>query len=509
MPDETRPFVIPPARPLAVRLGRAVLLFTALLTLIAVGGLWSLAGARRDALRFLEENRETRHAHDLLTALEQIDLLTRLESDRRAAAQPRGGTSVPALLARARQALVAIAGGSPQQDPSIGDHQRREDRLTGELLAALATYEQDPLGPRATAALGRALAAAQRIDAETSQEAYAAAQDLQQRVLWLVPMVGAGALASIAAFIGLAWYVRRQMLLPLAELREGARLFGAGRLAHRLPCASQDEIGSLAEDFNRMAERLARSHADLEEKVRQRTQQWIQAARLADLGTFAAGVAHEVNTPLASIASCAEGLERRLTQGNLAPEEEREYLQTIAREAYRAHETMAGLLAFARPDPGAPRPVALAEIAAEAERLLHHTMAREGIALDLEVPAALPSVEANPAELQQVLLNLIKNALDASPPGGRVRVLGRQEGDEVWLEVHDQGPGVPAADRDRVFDPFFTTKPARQGTGLGLAVSFRIAERHGGRLEHADAPGGGALFRLVLPVPAALAEDAR
>jgi signal transduction histidine kinase len=88
-----------------------------------------------------------------------------------------------------------------------------------------------------------------------------------------------------------------------------------------------------------------------------------------------------------------------------------------------------------------------------------------------------------------------------------VRLGGRQEGEEVWLEVIDQGPGVAAADHDRIFDPFFTTKSAGQGTGLGLAVSFRIAERHGGRLEQANVPGGGALFRLVLPLPSAVPES--
>jgi signal transduction histidine kinase len=503
VPSVTRPLISPPRRPLATRLGRAVALFAALLVLMAGGVLWSLTSAVRDAHRFLEEHRETRHAHRLLAALEQLDLLAQLGGAARPAKSPPAQKAVPRLIAEARESLVAIAGGAPADDPALSVHQRREDRITGELLAALAEYES---GKGSQPALHRALAAAQELDAETAREAFVAAHDLERRVAWLVPALTASTLASIAAFVLLAGFVRQQVLRPLTALREGARMLGAGRLAHRMALDSEDEIGSLSEDFNRMAERLARSRAELEEKVRERTQQWLQAARLADLGTFAAGVAHEVNTPLASIASCAEGLERRLASGGLSPEEQREYLQTIAREAYRAHETMAGLLSLARPDPGEVRPVALAEVASDGARLLRHSMDRGGVTLDLAVPADLPLVDANPAEMQQVLLNLLKNALDASPVGGRVRVVGRQEGEEVWLEVTDQGPGVAAADRDRIFDPFFTTKSAGKGTGLGLAVSFRIAERHGGRLEHADVPGGGALFRLVLPLPSPVPE---
>jgi len=130
-----------------------------------------------------------------------------------------------------------------------------------------------------------------------------------------------------------------------------------------------------------------------------------------------------------------------------------------------------------------------------------HELSARGLALEARCDAALAPMRGSPSECKQVLLNLIHNAIDASPAGGRIRVECGREGAEVVLEVEDQGPGIPPEDIERVFDPFFTTKPPGKGTGLGLAIVSRIVEGHGGRIEALNT-GRGALFRVRMPLAA-------
>jgi signal transduction histidine kinase len=249
-----------------------------------------------------------------------------------------------------------------------------------------------------------------------------------------------------------------------------------------------------------MAERLARMQHSLEERVRERTREFINAARLADLGTLAAGIAHEVNTPLASIASCAEGLERRLRAGTATREEELEYLGTITRQAYRAHDIASRLLALARRDSSGPlSTVAVNEAVANAVRLLQHQIEEKGVALDLRLGDDDPWVVANPAEMEQAVVNVLKNAIEASPRGGRITVRTRANEDRASIEVEDEGPGIAPQNSERIFDPFFTTKAPGKGTGLGLPLAYRIVENFGGSIELRNAPGGGAIFDLWLP----------
>jgi signal transduction histidine kinase len=240
---------------------------------------------------------------------------------------------------------------------------------------------------------------------------------------------------------------------------------------------------------------------ELEERVERRTRDFVRAARLAGLGTMAAGIAHEINNPLASIASCAEGLERKLRAGRLEPAQELEYLQIIAREAYRAHEITSRLLEFARGEGTLRVPVSLPDLLREIEVLLDHRLRARGLSLNVRCDGDMPVLEGDPGECKQVLLNLIHNAIDASPQGGSIELVCRRDDGGVVLEVEDQGPGVPAADVDRIFDPFFTTKQPGKGTGLGLAIVHRIVEAHGGTVEVSRSRSGGALFRVRIPAP--------
>jgi signal transduction histidine kinase len=287
-------------------------------------------------------------------------------------------------------------------------------------------------------------------------------------------------------------------------LRAAARRIAAGDLSHRVPLQRRDEVGELAADFNRMAGELADMHADLERRVDERTREFLRAARLAGLGTMAAGVAHEINNPLASIASCAEGLSRRLATGQADAAEQREYLEIIAKEAYRAHEITSRLLEFARSEPGPVVAFGAQELTRDLDVLLRHRLRERGLKLEFEFEAELGVLTGRPGEIKQVLLNLLHNAIDASPPNGRIVLRCRRDDEQLVFEVEDSGPGLPPQIAERAFDPFFTTKPPGKGTGLGLSIVERIVSSQRGRVEALDT-GHGALFRVSIPAPAEVA----
>jgi signal transduction histidine kinase len=280
----------------------------------------------------------------------------------------------------------------------------------------------------------------------------------------------------LAVGIGLSIY--RSVARPVARLSEGAARLAAGDLDARIEIDSPDEFGALARQFNAMT----RSLRDQQERL-------VQSEKLAGIGRLAAGVAHEINNPLAVILGYAKLLQRK-AEGQLA-----EDLGLIQDEALRAQEIVEGLLDLSRPLAAAPEPVDLKELADEAVARLVATDRLAGAAVEVAGAARL---EGHPQKLRQVLLNLIKNGAEAAGAGGKVVVaLTQAAGGGAELVVSDSGPGLPDQASHRLFEPFFTTKPT--GTGLGLAVSLGIVQAHGGTLA-ADSPAGaGARFTVRLP----------
>jgi signal transduction histidine kinase len=280
----------------------------------------------------------------------------------------------------------------------------------------------------------------------------------------------------LAGGIGLSIY--RSVARPMARLREGAARLAAGDLEARIAVDSPDEFGDLARQFNAMA----RSIKDHQERL-------VQSEKLAGIGRLAAGVAHEINNPLAVILGYAHLLQRK-AEGQLADD-----LRIIEEESLRAQEIVEGLLDLSRPLATAPEPVDLKELCDEATTRLAETGRLAGATVEVSGAAR---VAGHPQKLRQVMLNLIKNGAEAAGPGGEVRVgLSRPPAGGVEIVVSDTGPGLPAEASQRLFEPFFTTKPT--GTGLGLAVSLGIIQAHGGSLE-ADSPAaGGARFTIRLP----------
>jgi two-component system NtrC family sensor kinase len=226
--------------------------------------------------------------------------------------------------------------------------------------------------------------------------------------------------------------------------------------------------------------------------------------KLAAVGRLAAGVVHEINNPLATIAACAEALETRVAEGAFGAskdvEDLREYLSLIRSEAFRCKAITNGLLDFSRNRAGEHEPVSLAEVVESAVRLLQHQKrAKRGVEFVVEVADDLAPVVGDEGQLQQAVIILAENAIDAMPRGGRLTVCARTEGACVVVEVADTGIGIPAENLAKIFEPFFTTKEIGSGTGLGLAVCYGIVKEHGGHVGVESAPGRGTTFTLTLP----------
>ncbi len=228
-----------------------------------------------------------------------------------------------------------------------------------------------------------------------------------------------------------------------------------------------------------------------------------RAEKLAAVGRLAAGVVHEINNPLATISACAEALESRLNEGafDSSPEVEdlREYLSLIRSEAFRCKSITNGLLDFSRTRAGEHLPVQIAEVINSAARLMTHQRRGDRIEIEIEVADGLSLVSGDEGQLQQAVIALATNAIDAMPEGGRLTLRGRNENDHVLLEISDTGVGIPQENLTKIFDPFFTTKEIGRGTGLGLAVCYGIVTEHDGRLNVQSAVGTGTTFTISLP----------
>ena len=230
-------------------------------------------------------------------------------------------------------------------------------------------------------------------------------------------------------------------------------------------------------------------------------QQMLLTERLTTAGRLAAGVAHELNNPLATIAGCAESLLARTREGTLAEaiDDFRRYLSLIEEEAYRCKEITGSLLQFVREPGGRRAPTDLNALVDKTLELLSRQSRFAGRRFQTDLDPTLPPVTVNEGQMRQVFLGIAANALEAMGPDGTLTVRSRRARDEIELEFEDEGPGIPDETLARIFDPFFTTKPPGQGTGLGLAIAQGIVTDHGGRIAVASWPGKGSTFRVVLP----------
>lgn len=225
--------------------------------------------------------------------------------------------------------------------------------------------------------------------------------------------------------------------------------------------------------------------------------------RLASLGLLAAGVAHEINNPVASMLAGVESLLRWLRRSGLDPEtasEAREVLEVLESEARRCGETTEKLMLLAQPYQVAAGWCDLNRAVRDTETLLRYALRKQNVRIVDQLSPTLPRLWGRDSGLRGACMNLMMNAVQAMPAGGTLTVRTRRLNDRVALEIEDTGPGIPPELFDRIWDPFFTTKPVGQGTGLGLSITSGIVSRHGGTIRAENLAEGGARFTVELPI---------
>ena len=296
--------------------------------------------------------------------------------------------------------------------------------------------------------------------------------------------------------------LQREVLRPLSLLLAGIRRLARGEAGPPIPIARRDELGEAAQAFNEMAAQLEAARLRLlaeSERTAELEHQLRQAETLAVAGKLTSAIAHEVGTPLNIISGRAEFVLKTADLDAAA----RKDLETIGEQIERISGIIRSLLDSLRPRDPELRAIPLGEVLDRALPLLRHPARRRQVTLRTHVAGDVPSMAADAGQLQQVLINLVLNAIDATPVGGEVDVIARRahlrERSGVALSVHDTGPGIPAELLPRVFEPFFTTKPAGRGTGLGLAICRDIVKAHGGELRVESEEGRGTTFTAWIP----------
>lgn len=234
-----------------------------------------------------------------------------------------------------------------------------------------------------------------------------------------------------------------------------------------------------------------------------------RAEKLAAVGRLAAGVVHEINNPLATVAACAESLEQRVADGDFgdgaAADDLREYLGLIKSETFRCKTITNGLLDFSRVRTGEREEMDVADIVRSAANLISHQKRGNSIDISVKTGQDIDKIRGDGGQIQQAVIALATNAIDAMPNGGKLEFCVRQDPRRVIIEVSDTGIGIPTEDLPRIFEPFFTTKEVGKGTGLGLAVCYGIVSEHSGRISVRSSLGKGTTFTISLPLQAPIA----
>ncbi len=290
--------------------------------------------------------------------------------------------------------------------------------------------------------------------------------------------------------VAVAWYISRLLVRPLFQMQQYMEKIAHGDFTPipESECKSQ-EFSSLFRAFNCMGSEL-----------QQHQEQLLQSGKIAAIGTLTAGIAHELNNPINNIVLTAEALKEDFS--HLGQEEALELIHDILVQSGRASEIVRNLLDFSRSEQPVSEPVNIAHIIRDSLKLVQNQVILSGVEVERDLPENLPVIRGDPKTLQQIFLNLFVNAIQAMKNGGTLAIKARTEDGGHWLkvEVADTGIGIDPEDLPHIFEPFYTTKEVGRGTGLGLSVSYGIAQKHGGHIEVNSRKGAGATFTVVLPI---------
>jgi two-component system NtrC family sensor kinase len=388
--------------------------------------------------------------------------------------------------------LKGVIGGNNYQ--VLLDHTRTYEGLLEQLLAlnpqtGKASYQRDKLA-----------AELRMHGAEMVSLAFGLVQKERQAVeemlLWAKRVPIFFLIFLFFLMIYLALLLSRQILAPLNKILNYTQRIAQGDFTPALPSRPyRDEFSDLLQGINRMLEELARRQEIL-----------IQSHKLRAVGTLTAGVAHELNNPINNITLTAHLLLEEYEE--LSDEERREMIADLITQADRSRGIVRNLLDFARESESKIESLDLGELIQETVRLAGNQIKLAGAHLDVSILPNLPRIHGDHQQLSQVFLNILLNALDVVPKGGRIQIsVGHEEPNFVAVKITDNGPGIPEHILSNIFDPFFTTKPQGKGTGLGLSVSQGIVARHGGQIRVSSKEGVGTTFTVVLPVTTIPAQE--
>ena len=343
------------------------------------------------------------------------------------------------------------------------------------------------------------------------------AESTRQVILYTVVAILGVSLLSTA-------FVRRMLQGPLNALTVGTHRIGSGELGYQIHLQSGGELAELADSFNAMSCQLhqARKEIDawtrtLAERVEEKTrllsgaqEEMLRVERMASIGKLAAVVAHEINNPLAGILTYAKLLKKKLGRAAQPDAENLSMLELIESESRRCGEIVKNLMTFARPTCMNREPADLNAIIDRCVRLVQHQLQLRNIELHLALSSDMPPVRCDCGQIEQVILALVMNAIDAMPNGGNLTLRSHKAKDpaEIQIEVQDDGVGMPPEVLANMFEPFFTTKERGRGLGLGLAISRNIVERHGGKIQVTSEAGRGTAFTITLPLQSQVAQVA-
>jgi two-component system NtrC family sensor kinase len=328
----------------------------------------------------------------------------------------------------------------------------------------------------------------------------------QQRQLWNWTMVALALICASSAVFVWALVHRR-----VHELKAGTNRVAGGDLHYRLEVRSNDELADLATSFNTMTAELEKARHELIERTQNSL---IQQEKMASLGKLSATVAHELNNPLFGILTYARLALKDAEKNQVQTLEERqrliERLQVIERESRRSGDIVKNLLTFARQAPRKVSSQSLNVLVERAIAVIRHRLELQQVHLEVGLQPDLASLQCDEGQIQQVLLALVVNAIEAMPKGGTLRIESGQRANgtsDVFVTVRDSGMGIAADVMPHIFEPFFTTKTDGQGSGLGLAIAHGIVAQHGGEISVRSKEGEGAEFTIRLPVERPVVPD--
>lgn len=316
-------------------------------------------------------------------------------------------------------------------------------------------------------------------------------------------IAGSATVLVVVLVLTLMHYFRVWVFAPISAIQAGVQRVHRGNFGQPIRLNSGDELDELATEFNLMTARLQAMYADLARQVNERTRQLVRSERMVSVGFLAAGVAHEINNPLASIAFCAEALERRLQELLVRYPSEAEvilkYLRMMQEESQRCKQITHKLLDFSRSG-GKQEPTDLMHMIRDVIEVAECLPAARGKTVTFHAEGALIAPVRVP-EVKGVVLNILVNGLESMDSGGTITVSLADRGDAAELTFTDSGCGMTAEVLEHIFEPFFTRNRTGNGTGLGLATSHLIIDQHGGTIAATSAgPGKGSTFTVRLPL---------